>query len=357
MDKRMCFVLLLLKFRFVFVYGDADIQKNNLQAVSARFDIRKNGIKDNKSHEVFTVNNEDTVEYLLDVENENNEKTYRISYDDDKTGYEDFNDDSNKKYSKFLVNSSENGEEFVITLEKGLKNARISLVEDKENLKSEDMEHDYFINENSNRANIANKKNIAGSSNAKNYKRKDKKKTNDIQKVLTEQGISLGSREASSKDKRLSSTDQNVTDFNVLNNMGEKNQRKTFDLIEEKYNVLRKHKTKASAKDKPLSNDSQNFFPRNEIKENTKSNTINKKTKYSAFHLKTKNISNILPEDTPNISAGKLGKYFIFQKQLLEEKAIPEIQKDASIHSKFIENQFSNNYHKDKKHIVFFTRV
>jgi len=347
MDKRMCFVLLLLKFRFVFVYGDADIQKNNLQAVSARFDIRKNGVKDNKFNEVYTVNNEGTAEYLLDVENENNEKTYRISYDDDKTGYEDFNDDSNKKYSKFLVNSSENGEEFVITLEKGLKNARISLVEDKENLKSEDMEHDYFINENSNRANIANKKNIAGSSNAKNYKRKDKKKTNDIQKVLTEQGISLGSREASTKDKRLSSTEQNVTDFNLLNNMGEKNQN----------NVLRKHKTKASAKDKPLSNDLKDFFPRNENKENTKSNTINEKTKYSAFHLKTKNISNILPEDTPNISAGKLGKYFIFQKQLLEEKAIPEIQKDASIHSKFIENQFSNNYHKDKKHIVFFTRV
>merc|ERR1712142_1163280 len=111
--------------------------------VSARFDIRKNGIKDNKFNGVYS---EDTAEYLLDVENENNEKTYRISYDDDKTGYEDFNDDSNRKYSKVLVNSSENGEEFVITLKKGLKNARISLVEDKENLKSEDMEHDYFIN-------------------------------------------------------------------------------------------------------------------------------------------------------------------------------------------------------------------
>jgi len=340
MDKRMLFVLLLFKFRFIFVLGDAEIHKTNLHPISPRLEMRNNGIKDNKSYGVYTANSEGTAEYLLDVENENNGKTYRISYDDDKSGYEDFSDDLDNKYSKFLVNSSENGEEFVITLEKAIKNAKISLVEDMKYLKSENK--DYFINTISNRANRVNKKND------KTDKRKEKNKiiANDVQKVLTEEDISI---EGSATDKRVSSTDQNL--------LGKKNQKKTSDLIEEKHNVLRKHKTKALAKDEHLSNDLQDFFPRNENKENIKNNKINEKKKDSAFHLKTKNISNILTEGTPNISAGKLGKYFIPQKQLQEEKVRPDVQKDDSIHSKFIENHFSNNYYKNKKHIVFVTKV
>ena len=102
--------------------------------------------------------------------------TYRISYDDDKSGYEDFSDDLNNKYSKFLVNSSENGEEFVITLEKAIKNAKISLVEDMKYLKSENK--DYFINTISNRANRVNKKND------KTDKRKEKNKSGFLRPLL-----------------------------------------------------------------------------------------------------------------------------------------------------------------------------
>merc|ERR1712142_371146 len=98
------------------------------------------------------LSHEEGVEYLLNVESDQDDKLYRIAYDDDKIGDGDFHDDHSNKYSKFLVNISENGDEYVVTLEKGSedKNKPFNQVEEKarpeltnkeQNLQSNDDSH------------------------------------------------------------------------------------------------------------------------------------------------------------------------------------------------------------------------
>ena len=133
----MYFVSLLLKFSFVFVaqatnqgriikqwdrfspnFGYRYPSYTNTRNRPSEQRIDMESIVDRKEFNNYKHGNE---EYDLIVEGNHGDIMYKVSYDDDKTDYGDFNDENDNDYQKYLVNLSDGGDQYVINIENMLR--------------------------------------------------------------------------------------------------------------------------------------------------------------------------------------------------------------------------------------------
>ena len=115
----MYFLSLLLKLSLAFPTGATE-QDTNITSKNREREPRI-GVENEINKVVNNSKNEDmrhgNVHYEVIVEGDHGDKMYKISYDDDKTGDEDFNDEDENDYRKYLVNLSDSGDQYVINIE------------------------------------------------------------------------------------------------------------------------------------------------------------------------------------------------------------------------------------------------
>ena len=115
----MYFLSLLLKLSLAFPTGATE-QDTNITSKNTEREPRI-GVENEINKVVNNSKNEDmrhgNVHYEVIVEGDHGDKMYKISYDDDKTGDEDFNDEDENDYRKYLVNLSDSGDQYVINIE------------------------------------------------------------------------------------------------------------------------------------------------------------------------------------------------------------------------------------------------
>ena len=115
----MYFLSLLLKLSLAFPTGATE-QDTNITSKNREREPRI-GVENVINKVVNNSKNEDmrhgNVHYEVIVEGDHGDKMYKISYDDDKTGYEDFNDEDENDYRKYLINLSDSGDQYVINIE------------------------------------------------------------------------------------------------------------------------------------------------------------------------------------------------------------------------------------------------
>jgi len=120
----MFFFSLILKLSLGFAAGTTEQDTVNT-TIMDRGNKPRIDIANGMEKEVNNSKNKDTkqgnIEYKLVVEGKHGDKTYKISYDDDKTDYGDFNDENDNDYQKYLVNLSDSGDQYVINIENMLR--------------------------------------------------------------------------------------------------------------------------------------------------------------------------------------------------------------------------------------------
>ena len=129
----MYFVSLLLKFNFVLVaqatnQGRIIKQWNRFSSnfgygyprrntnIRNRASKQRIDMEDMVNRKEFNNYKHGNAEYELIVEGNHGDMVYKVSYDDDKTGYNDFNDNNENDYLKFLLDAPDNGNQYVINI-------------------------------------------------------------------------------------------------------------------------------------------------------------------------------------------------------------------------------------------------
>ena len=128
----MYLVSLLLELGFIFVSQTTQNRRINKQwdTFSPNFGYRQPwttdmrnrgykqsmGMKNRMDRNKFSNSKHGNAEYEVIVEGGHGDIMYRVSYDDDRNSYDDFNDNNDNDYKKFIVNNADSGNQYVINI-------------------------------------------------------------------------------------------------------------------------------------------------------------------------------------------------------------------------------------------------